>query len=363
MDLGFLTVPLTAAALAFGFAVITDTQTVHIEKIAVPGSVSGPSGYTSGVIIAHLADEMRAIDEEAHTGAHARTIELQGEKTWLMVLADYLKVTPLIRVAQESAGLIPFSFNGEIVIQGDNKLEFVLRGFDDNAKPEYIVTYGSADHLSDLIKETAYEAVRVVDPYILAAYQFKRDYRTRDFTRTLEVIRRELTNTDTRNYKWMYNLWGMVLYQQGDRAGAIGKFREALAVDPKFGSPLLNWGVVLARQGHNDQAIEKFRQVVTNRNDASPTTKAAALSEWGFSLALLGRNDQAFAKFHEATATDPNFADVYSSWAEVLSAMGKSDEAAKMTAISLKMAPTEAVYTENLIGSVQDLPASASIVN
>ena len=363
MDLGFLTVPLTMAAMAFGFAVISDTQTVHIEKINVPASVSGPTGYTPGVIIAHLADEMRAIEHEAHTGAHARSIQLQGEKNWLMVLADYVKVTPLIRVAQESAGLIPFSFNGEIVMRGTD-LEFVLRGFDDNNKPEYIATRGPADQLPALLKETAYEAMRVIDPYILAAYQFKRDHRTRDFTPTLEIIRRELTNTDTHNHKWMYNLWGMVLYQQADRASAIEKFKAALALDPNFASPLLNWGVVLARQGNNAEAIEKFRLVTTNRrNDASPATRAAAQAEWGFSLALLGRYDQAFAKFNEATATDPAFADVYASWAEVLSSQGRTEEAAKMTARSLKLAPAEVVYTENLVGSVQNLPATASVVN
>ena len=121
---------------------------------------------------------------------------------------------------------------------------------------------------------------------------------------------------------------------------------------------------MLARQGNNAEAIDKFRLVTTNRRtDASPATKAAAYAEWGFSLALLGRYDQAFAKFREATATDPAFADVYSSWAEVLSALGRTDEASTMTARSLKLAPTEVVYTENLIGSVQNLPATASVVN
>ena len=60
---------------------------------------------------------------------------------------------------------------------------------------------------------------------------------------------------------------------------------------------------------------------------------------------------------------DPGFSDVYASWAEVLSALGRTDEAAKMTARSLKLAPAEVVYTENLIGSVQNLPATASVVN
>lgn len=363
MNLGFLTVPLMMAAMAFGFAVVSDNQTVHIDRISVPGSVAGGTGYTPDVVINRLADEMHEITHQAQSRAQARAIELHGEKNALIVLADFLKVTPLIRVAQETAGLIPFTFNGEIVIRGKD-LEMVLRGYDAQQKPNYIVTRAPADQIPQLIKTTAYEAMRVIDPYILAAYQFKKDFKSRDFTPTVDIIQRQLAEKDPQYTKWMYNLWGMVLYQQADRVGAIEKFRAALAADPNFASALLNWGVVLARQGNNQEAIEKFRMVVTNRrSDASPTTRAAVYGEWGFSLALLGRTDEAFSRFRQATAADPGFADVYSSWAEVLSALGRADEAATMTAKSLKLAPAEVVYTENLIGPVQRLPATASVVN
>lgn len=363
MDLGFLTVPLTMFAMAFGFAVVTDTQTVHLDRISVPATVASGAGYTADVVVNRLVDEMHEIEHLAQSNAQARSIQLQGEKNALIVLADFLKVTPLIRVAQETAGLIPFTFNGEIVVRGKD-LEMVLRGYDADRKPEYIVTRAPADQLPQLIKSTAYEAMRVIDPYILAAYQFKKDFKARDFTPTIDIIQRQLAEKDPRYTKWMYNLWGMVLYQQADRAGAIEKFQAALAADPNFAAPLLNWGVVLARQGNHLDAIEKFRMVVTNRrSDASPATLAAVYGEWGFSLALIGRFDDAFAKFRQATYIDPGFADVYSSWAEVLSALGRSEEAAAMTAKSLKLAPAEVVYTETLVGQVQRLPATASVVN
>ena len=363
MDFGLLTVPLTMAALAFGFVVVTDNQTVVFDQMAVPAFVTGNSGYSPKVIINHIVDEMHDIERQARSGARAREIKLQGSKTPLMVIADYVKVTPLIRVAQDSVGITPFTFRGEIVAH-DKDLELVLRGHDSDQRSEYISIKAPATQLPSLIKKTAYEAMRVIDPYILAAYQFKRDFRTRDFTETVSIINRQLSTDDDRYYKWMYNLWGIVLYQQAARAGAIEKFQAALEIDPDFVSPMLNWGVVLARQGDNVQAIEKFKKVVQNRSGRSPAaTKAAAYSEWGFSLALMGRPDEAFAKFRQAQMTDPNFADVYSSWAEVLSALGRSEEAAQMSSQALKLAPQEVVYTENLIGSVQNLPAMASTVN
>ncbi|MEI8394390.1 MAG: tetratricopeptide repeat protein [Rhodospirillaceae bacterium] len=364
MDLGFLSVPLTMAAMAFGFAVVTDTQTVNIDKISMPGAVSAAAtGYTPEVVIAHLADEMHQIEVQAQSRAEAHHIQLSGHKGALIVLADYLKVTPLIRVAQETAGLIPFTFNGELVTAG-KELELVLRGHGASRKPVRIVTRAPAEALPALLKVTAYEAMRVIDPYILAAYQFRKDIKTRDFTPVIDIIQRELADKESSSRKWMYNLWGIVLYQQSDRAGAIEKFQAALAIDPNFASPMLNWGVVLTRQGSNLEAIEKFRMAVNNRRtDASPATMAALYSEWGFTLALLGRYDEAFSKFTKAVNAEPSFADVYSSWAEVLSALGRNDEAARMTAKSLKVAPTEIIYTENLVGAVQNLPATATALN
>lgn len=362
MDLGILIAPLTMITMAFGFAVVSDTQTVHIDKITLPAAVGG--GYTPDVVIAELADGMHEIERQAQSRATARGIELSGHKGPLIVLADYVKVTPLIRVAQESLGLIPYTFSGEVVVTNNNMLEMVLRGHGASHRPVRITTRAPMDHVSELIKSTAYEAMRVVDPYILAAYQFKRDFRTRDFTPTLSIISRELAEGDSPNAKWMYNLWGMILYQQSDRVGAIEKFKAALDIDPKFASAMLNWGVALARHGANQEAIEKFRHVVEDRScDVTPPTKAAAYAEWGFSLALLGHSEEAFAKFQKATAVDPGFADVYTSWAEVLSTLGRTKEADAMTKRAIRLAPTEVIYTENLVGPVQHLPATASTVN
>ncbi len=367
MDLGFLSVPLTMAALAFGFAVVTDTQTVVIDKITLPAAVaSAANGYTPEVVVKHLADEMHEIERLAQSRAEARQLQLSGHKGAIAVLADFMKVTPLMRVAQETAGLIPFRFSGDVIVSGKD-LEMVLRGHGSHQKSRHIIVKTPPDQLDKLIKVTAYEAMRMIDPYIVAAYQFRKDFKTRDYTPTLEIIQSELTDPEKKtspNRKWLYNLWGMVLYQQADRAGAIEKFQAALAIDPNFASPMLNWGVVLTRQGHNQEAIERFRSVIENRRgDASTATVAATYSEWGFTQALTGQYEQAFAKFRQSAATDPGFADVYASWAEVLSALGRTDEAASMTERSVKMAPTEVIYTENLVGPVQNLPATASVIN
>ena len=44
----------------------------------------------------------------------------------------------------------------------------------------------------------------------------------------------------------------------------------------------------------------------------------------------------------------------------MLSAAGRGDEAQLMTARALQLAPVETVYTDNLVGRTQSLPAVAT---
>lgn len=366
MDLGVLTVPLTMLSIAFGFAVFTDTQSIHFEYVDVPEHVATESGYTSAVVIARIADEMKQIAKEANTTAGARQVDLGGGHSASAVLGDYVGVTPLIRVVQQSFSLIPFSFAGEIVNASDH-MEMKLRGHGaDHHAAEFVVRADPHD-IQGLIRSAGYEAMRIVNPYILAAYQFKRDRLSRDFTSTLEIINREVGQTkghghgESPHAQWMYNLWGIVLYQQGDFEGAIDKFHHAQEIDKTFLSPILNEGVVYARQGKHDDAIERFRTVTTSYYAKyNKTAAAAAYSEWGFSLALLGQYNPAFSKFEQAVTIEPNFSDVYNTWAEVLSAIGRRQDANAMTVRAVQLAPVEEIHTEDLVGSVQRLPALAA---
>jgi len=281
MDLGILTLPLTAAVLAFGLAVVTDTQAVHVERVSVPSEVVVATGYTPEVVSNRLVDDMHDIEKAAQSKVQARGIELQGEKGPLVVLADYFKVTPLIRVAQETAGLIPFRFSGEIVVRGKD-LEFVLRGTDPNKTASYIVVRAPREQIGRLIHDAAYEATRVVDPYILAAYQFKKDFSSRDFTPTIEIIHRELAKPDTKYSKWLENLWGMVLYQQADRAGAIEKFQVALAEDPDFAAPRLSsWpGKAITRKLSTSSGTWCPTRKAKHRRRRWPQPTASGGSRW-----------------------------------------------------------------------------------
>ena len=361
MDLGFLMVPFFTGLAAFSLAVFNNLEAVNIESINVPGAVSAKSGFTADIVIKRLADRMHDIEVQSLTRADAKEVMVQDSGGSAAVLGEYFNLTPLLRVVQTSFGLIPYTLSGEIV-QDKHGLVMVLRGSDNKTNHTTLIRQtAAADDLPGLIDKTAYEAVRMIDPSLLAAYQFKKDFLTRDFTKTENVIHRALASDETASHKWMYNLWGIVLYQEADNAGAVDKFQKALEIDPTFVSPLYNWGVVLARQGHHEEAIGKFNAVIQNWRRTDPVeTLAAAYNEWGFSLALLGRTDQSIAWFRKASELAPGFSDVYTTWAEVLSASGHADQAHQMTAKAIALAPVEKVYTDNLVGRIQHLPAMAT---
>ncbi len=363
LQLRLLMVPVFTGMAAFTLAIFNSVDAINIESLNVPASAVGNTGITPDFLIKTLVDRMEEIEARASSRADHAPVIVQDDGGSAAILGQYFGLTPLLHVVQTSFGLIPNSFSGEIVVEG-KEMELVMRGIDAGHHESLIRIRAAVGDVDSLVEKTAYEMMRVVEPTLLAAYQFKKDYLTRDFTGTEEVIRRGLAAENDQPYKWLMNLWGIVLYQQGDFAGAVDKFTQASALDPSFTSPLLNAGVVLLRQGKREEAITKFQQVTRVwRKGGYADVLAAAYTEWGFALALMGRTQDAEVKFRQAVVADPTFSGVYSAWAEVLSANGNAEEAQKMTTKALKLTPVERVYTDNLVGRIKELPAAAAAIS
>ncbi|HYH39560.1 MAG TPA: tetratricopeptide repeat protein [Azospirillum sp.] len=355
MDFGVLTGPLLALLAVFGVAVISDPQTIYIETITVPAALN-ERGYSSEVVEQRLIDQIQSMEREAKSRSELRRMATEAEPSAVKLVSEYLGVTPLVRVMQDSFGLIGYAFDGEVVRNGET-LQITLRG-----RRRYegeslaIVSRGDLANPDAMIRDAALEMMGVIDPYIRSAYQFKQDLPTRDFTRTKALINRYVEQKETRQRLWLHNLHGIVHYIEGDWERAKAEFAATLAIEPDFSLALLNHGVVLAREGRHDEAIKRYAEVFRRQlpSDA-PQTYAATYSEWGMSLAALGRTDEAFAAFKAATAADPKFADVYFNWAEVLRKQGRADEAEAMAVKGRRLGSESTVYTENILGVIQEM--------
>jgi Tfp pilus assembly protein PilF len=84
----------------------------------------------------------------------------------------------------------------------------------------------------------------------------------------------------------LLNAGGLKLLAEGNLAGAVKAFNDALSCDPLFFAAAHNLGTALARQGRTDQAIEAFKTALRLR----PTL---AVSHYGLAVMLKSKNDPA----------------------------------------------------------------------
>ncbi|AKD01851.1 tetratricopeptide repeat protein [Pontibacter korlensis] len=99
---------------------------------------------------------------------------------------------------------------------------------------------------------------------------------------------------------------GIELYDQGDYAGAVAKYEEALKLDKK--NPVLNYELAMAYAAMNDlpNAI-KYSEVVIKGKGVRPDLRAQAHGTKANSLDLQGKPDQAVKEYKKAIALAPDF--------------------------------------------------------
>ncbi len=115
---------------------------------------------------------------------------------------------------------------------------------------------------------------------------------------------------------------GVLLYNKGDKDGAINKYQRAIELQPDFAGTYVNWGLALSDKGDKDGAIAKYQRAIELKPDY-----AEAYLGWGSALSAKGDKDGAIAKYQRAIELKPDYADAYNNWGNALSAKGDKDGA------------------------------------
>lgn len=99
---------------------------------------------------------------------------------------------------------------------------------------------------------------------------------------------------------------GIALHDNGDYAGAVAKYQEALKLDQK--NPVLNYELAMTYSAMNDlpNAIRHCNLVIKNK-DAAPDVKAQAHGTKGNALDMQGKPEQAIKEYKKAIALVPNY--------------------------------------------------------
>jgi tetratricopeptide (TPR) repeat protein len=148
------------------------------------------------------------------------------------------------------------------------------------------------------------------------------------WTHALEVT----TNNDR-----AYNGLGAELGNRGKIDEAIGKFEEAIRINPTFSDAHINLAVALAVQGKTNEALPHYAEglrLQPGRIDARNNYAAA--------LEKAGRLDEAAQQYEISLRADPNQSDVDASLGLVLAQEGNLAEAEAAERAALRLSPNSA---------------------
>jgi tetratricopeptide (TPR) repeat protein len=136
---------------------------------------------------------------------------------------------------------------------------------------------------------------------------------------------------------------GNVLFRQGDFEAAIGRFQQALLLEPGNAAAHYNVGLALQRQGKFDEAIASYQQALYRQPDL-----LVAKNNLGAAFKALGQFAAAAACYRQILQVKPDYAEVHTNLGNALAAAGSIDEAAASYREALRLAPQSAETHFNL---------------
>lgn len=166
---------------------------------------------------------------------------------------------------------------------------------------------------------------------------------------TWEVTKREprhvLALSQRANFRaaLAYSGEGDALAKQGDIAGALRQYEEALRSDPTIPGIHNNLGTILSRMGKFDDAIEQYLEELKIDPRA-----AYARVNLGIALIRSGKPEAAAKHFQEALRIEPDSATAHYELGFVLAQLGRFDDAIDHFREALRVRPDFAQARENL---------------
>lgn len=175
------------------------------------------------------------------------------------------------------------------------------------------------------------------------------------------------------DYTWAYHNLGNLLKAKGDRQGAIAALREAVRLKPEFPFGRLSLSSALGDSGDLEGALLELRKAVElapengviynnlcvllremGDNEGAveagrnATRHSPELAEGhynlGNALVGVGQPEEALVEFREALRIDPAYAAAYGGLGEALASLGKFDEAIAACQEALELEPKGAEH-------------------
>jgi len=136
---------------------------------------------------------------------------------------------------------------------------------------------------------------------------------------------------------------GNVLCDAGRSQEAIGEYKRAIEINPRYFPAYNNAGTALRDQGRVHEAIEAYRAAL-ELNPRIPEV----YNNLGVALTQLGRSPEALAAYRDAIEMRPAYADAHSNLGVALYASGDAAEAVEFCSKAVELAPDSTTAHSNL---------------
>jgi protein O-GlcNAc transferase len=147
-----------------------------------------------------------------------------------------------------------------------------------------------------------------------------------------------------------HNNLGFLLYQRGDRPGALAEYRKAVEINPADPGALNNLGNALRDIGNPDEAEACYRRALSIRPD-----HPEANNNLGMMLSDRGQHDEALACYRKALAVNPGFVDALNNSAVAIRRAGQTDEAIALWKKAILLRPNSVEAHVYLADTLADL--------
>jgi len=226
-------------------------EKVIIEEFDVPNKFQ-EIGLSGRVVSKKLLDKLTNIRQNATSSV----LSYDFQASWIEspqkveIPSVGLSVQSINNFLRDFLGKGTIHVLGEVVMNDRDHTSLTIRIHGQNE----ISLSGRFSELDSLLFEAAKYLQLRIQPYILAYY-----FLSTNPEECLNTIKYCLLNDPENDDPWVYNLWGILLSNQGNYEEAIVKYQKSINFNPRDARVFFNWGSVLSKQIKYDEAIDKFK--------------------------------------------------------------------------------------------------------
>ncbi len=268
-----------AGALAFMIWEASESNGLLIESFTVPPDLAA-RGLSGQVFSNLLLDKLTDLQDQTQSTRPPQSYSNNwNDDIRVEIPQTGVSIGELRRFLREWLGN-DTHITGE-VWHGSTGLALVARA---PGSKGHVVTGAEAD-LDTLIQKVAENVYRVTQPYRYANYLDRPDYRSQavmDYDGAEKIYRQLVTHPNPVERAWAWNGLGNLAYTaRSDAQGAIGYYRRAVAIDPKFnpGHSALSY-IYTTILSHAEQGLAEARLIVLGEAAGSGVRAQILLGEW-----------------------------------------------------------------------------------